>query len=184
MTSSVPSWVLVGLPVIGYLAAVGTEYMRGRQTLEREREPRRHERQTGRSDARDAFERDTLLELQDALAEFARNCGKIQHLDEMEYRESGVWGRQLLGDEVGGEGSLEYIRRIQRLRVRVLDDNIRARVREYIDHASASTIGAMRDEPAASARARSVSHWAAATDTYMPLFDAIGERLRQLFLRP
>ncbi len=105
MNQTVPLWVVIALPFAGYLAAAATEYLRGRQTLIREREARAEERLAARQDARDAFERTTLLEFQDAIAALMRNTARIHHESEMECRRSGTWGREQLPEEIGGEPS-------------------------------------------------------------------------------
>lgn len=180
MDATVPAWVAILGPLVGYAIAVGTELLRGRQARIREREARRDTRQAAREDARDSFERETLLQLQDAVAALMRNTARVQHEEEMEYRRSGRWGRSALPEEIEGEISIQFPRDVQRLRVRLLDDRLRELVNEWSSFAAAATIPAMREETDAEARLRSTAAWKRCSDLYIEMAEAIGERLRVL----
>lgn len=180
MDQTVPLWVVIALPFAGYLAAAGTEYLRGRQTLIREREARAEERLAARQDARDAFERTTLLEFQDAIAVLMRNTARIYHESEMEYRRSETWGREKLPEEIGGEPSNQLVRDFQRLRVRLLDHDLREKSTKWWEVTVPATLGAMRDEDDTAARQRAEMAWASSTVLYEELAEGIGERLRFL----
>lgn len=169
MDQTVPLWVIIALPFAGYLAAAATEYLRGRQTLIREREARAEVRLVARQDARDAFERTTLLEFQDATAAVMRNTARIYHESEMEYRRTGTWGREQLPEEIGGEPSIQLVRDFQRLRVRLIDDALRERSREWVEVSASVTLGAMRDEDDASARQRAEAAWSRSITLYNSL---------------
>ncbi len=178
--AELPIWAVIGLPFSGYLAAVATEYLRGRQTLTRERETRQEARAAAREDARDAFERETLIELQDAMAVLMRNAARTHHETEMEYRQSGTWGRRALPEEIGGEPAIALVHDFQRLRVRVLDGELRALCQEWWSAASQSTIPALREEDDESARTRASAVWKRCTALYPQVMEAIGSRLREL----
>ncbi len=180
MDQTVPLWVAIALPFAGYLAAAATEYLRGRQTLIREREARAEERLVARQDAKDAFERTTLLEFQDAMAALMRNIGRIYHEAEMEYRRSRTWGRVKLPEEIGGEQSIQLVRDFQRLRVRLLNDALREKSAEWWAASIPATLGAMRDEDDAAARQRAEAALARSGALYQELSEAVGERLRFL----
>jgi hypothetical protein len=180
MDGTVPVWLAILGTFLGYAVAFGSEYLRGRQTLTREREARKDARQAAREDARDAFERETLLQLQDAVGALMRNTARVQIEDEKEYRRTGKWGRLMLPEDLGGEPTIQLSRDVQRLRVRLLDDRLRAFVEQWSSLAAAATVGAMREEPDAEARARSVAAWSRCTDLYLEMAEAIGERLRML----
>jgi hypothetical protein len=180
MDQPVSLWVVIALPFAGYLAAAATEYLRGRQALIREREARAEERFAARQDTRDAFERTTLLEFQDAIAALMRNMARVHHESEMEYRRSGTWGREKLSEEIGGEPSIQLVRNFQRLRVRLLDDALRKKSTEWLEVSSPTTLGAMRDEEDVIARQRADTALAHSASLYKELTEAIGERLRFL----
>ena len=175
---TVPLWVVLVLPFAGYIAAAATEYLRGQQALNRERQARSDARKAAREAARDAFERETLLEFQDVMASLMRNAARILHESEMEFRQSGTWGRRLLPEAIGGEASVSLARDFHRLRVRVLDDALREESKEWWLLCAAATIGVMRNEPDKDARQRANDAWTRSTAIYEELAEAIGERLR------
>jgi hypothetical protein len=177
---TVPLWVVIALPFAGFGAAAATEYLRGRQTLIREREARNEARQSAREDARDAFERTTLLEFQEAMAALMRNTARILHESEMEYRQSKTWGRKLLPEEIGGELSQQLVVDFQRLRVRLLDDNLRERSLKLLDLCGRMTIGATHDENDDDVRQRANLAFERSISLYTEVAEAIGERLRDL----
>ena len=69
---------------------------------------------------------------------------------------------------------------LQRLRVRVLDDELRRLSEAWHNVTSRSVIGALRDEDDLEARARCDAAWNEATELYHELMEKIGERLRLL----
>lgn len=180
MDATFPVWLVFVGPFLGYGVAVGTEYLRGRQTLLREREARQDARRAAREDARDAFERETLLQLQDAVLALMRNTSRVQLETEKEYRRTKKWGRSLLPEEIGGEPSLQFTWDVQRLRVRLLDDDLRELVRVWLSSATAATMGAIGDEDDALARARGATQWDTCSALFIKMAEGIGERLRVL----
>jgi hypothetical protein len=98
----------------------------------------------------------------------------------MEYRRSGTWGREKLSEEIGGEPSILLVKNFQQLRVRLLDDALRERSKEWLEISTPATLGAMRDEDDAIARQRADTALARSVFLYKELTGAIGERLRFL----
>jgi len=183
MSESVPVWVAIALPFLGYAVAVGTEFIRGWQSRSREREARRDARLAEREEARYSFEMDNLLEIQEAAGRLMRNTGAIFLETEREYSKTGTWGRKLLSDEIGGEPSVILARDFEKLRVRILDESLRQLAGAWWKHGAASAICAMRDEDDDDARLRASADWSRCVELYRELNERLGERLRILVCR-
>jgi hypothetical protein len=168
------------LAIASYAAAVITELIRGHQNLKRDREARREMRQAECEAARDSFERDTLIQLQDTMGSLMRNFAKVVHANELEYRNSGTWGRRMLPEDVGGEMSGALARDFHRFSVRVLDDSLRERIKEWSAIGAQSTIGAMRDEADVDACERARAAWGTCQALYTEVAEMVGQRLRTL----
>jgi hypothetical protein len=164
---------------MGYIAAAATEFLRGQQSLARDREARRDARMAAREDVREAFERDTLLAFQEAMEALMRNSAQIFHEYEMEFRRSGRWGTKL-PEDLGGEGSSRLAREFQRRRVRLLDENLRDQASNWGSLAAKATIGALRNEIDEEARNRGQLAWNQCGTDYAKLVEATGERIRTL----
>jgi len=178
--AEVPLWVAVVSSLGGYAVAAATEYLRGRQALVREREARREARQAAREDARESFERETLIAFQDTVAKLMRTVARAQHENEMEFRRSGTWGRRALPDDIGGEQQLVLVHDFQRLRVRVIDDNLRQLAEQWWAAGASSSVGALREEDDEAARSRANADWERCAMLYRKLVEEIGTRLRAL----
>lgn len=180
MSDSIPVWAAITLPLVGFAAALATELLRGSQTLKRDREARRENTISERKNARDSFERETLIELQESIAALMRNTGAIFHETEIEFATYGTWGRQQLPEKIGGESSVSLVRDFQKLRVRILDDELRQLAGKWWEIGSQSTIGAMREEPDDQARQRATDAWRTCVAIHEQLNEKLGERLRTL----
>jgi len=120
---------------------------------------------------RSDFQRETLLNLQDAIQQLARAAGRMHHLDEMEYRKSGNWGGYLFPedlDNAAGEAGVKTLT----LMVRVRDDGIRELMKTFRDHANRLGICRSKEESRQAA-----DGMAAAIE---PLQERIGMMLRKL----
>ncbi|GAA3332173.1 hypothetical protein HP467_15855 [Curtobacterium albidum] len=107
--------------VLGYMLSGLNDARRDRRTTLRERAARHEERDAEDRRERHAFQRATLLELQDAVQLMARLTGRTMHFDHMQARE----GKQTqlpsqYDDEMHANG-VDVIR----LRNRLLDDDLR-----------------------------------------------------------
>lgn len=178
--AEVPLWVVVVSPFAGYAAAAATEYLRGRQTLVREREARREGRQAAREDARESFERETLIALQDTAAKLMRSVARAWHENEVEFRRFGTWGRRTLPEDVGGEQQVVLVNDFQRFRVRVIDDDLRRLAEQWWAAGARSTVGALCEEDDEDARSRANADWERCAVMYQELVEEIGSRLRTL----
>lgn len=111
----------------GYLLAGRNDQKRDDRMAERERQALRDRRL---DDAR-VFQRDTLLELHDTLYKLNRVTGRSSHLDEMHYRNTGRYGRDPIFPEDLDEKFTELLGAVNRLRVRVFDQELRDLVEQY-----------------------------------------------------
>jgi len=68
--------------VVGYIGAMVTEYLRDSRARAREREARDASRRERLQVRRSDFQRETLLNLQEAVMHLARACGRMHHHDE------------------------------------------------------------------------------------------------------
>jgi hypothetical protein len=122
MASELIPAVTLALGAVGTLGAQG---LRERFTLGREREARTAERQV----ARDALQRETLLELQDAILRVVRNTSQLRIHHQIVYASKGTYARELDPPELSDENR-EAMAITTRLRQRVLDDELRQHVRD------------------------------------------------------
>lgn len=116
-------WGLLGT-IAGAAASIATTVIASRNaaslqsaavTLEREERAR-------------AFQRDTLIELQDAVHDELRAVSLVYMTDEAAYRETRTWGRKMLGEELNNKVHLAG-RRTLLLSERIADDALRGHLK-------------------------------------------------------
>jgi hypothetical protein len=173
--------VLLGgaITLAGTWVASRTEDRRARRSDDGARRRDDEARDAERQAAARAFQRETLLALQDALARLARATGAAHHATETEYRHQGEWGRAPLPEAIDAEMAAA-IRDVQRLQVRVDDDEVRATARDLIDLAVRATMPAMREEATPHERAKNSADDAfqMAPSRHLQVNERIGEILR------
>lgn len=160
-------WGLIGT-VIGTLASIGTNYMTARneatlQVLNADRT---------REDQKRAFQRETLLELQDAVSNALRFVARAHLEDRKAYRTGTAWGRNMLDEEIA-DGMRVSFRQVSLLTARVVDDQLRYDVKQAMAIASAVTDA--DDEDSA------INGFSKAVDTGNHLMERIGECLRKQY---
>ena len=120
-------WGLLGT-IAGAAASIATTVLASRNAatlqsaaaaLEREEKSR-------------AFQRETLIDLQDSVHDELRAVALLFMADEAAFRESGAWGRKLLGEELNTKVHLAG-RRTLLLRERVADDELRDHIQSLRD---------------------------------------------------
>jgi hypothetical protein len=92
--------------------------------MKKEREARLALRHDQRVANRIIFQRDTLLQLQDAVQKLARATGQTHHLDEMAYRKTQTWRKAQLPEDLN-EGYFVAQTQTALLSSRVRDDKVR-----------------------------------------------------------
>ena len=120
--------------IIGYALRIAEGWLQERRAAGRDREARRRE-----------FQRDTLIELQDVMADVVRAVGAAHHEDSTAFKKTGKWGETLLSKEVD-DLDFQSRRRMGILRERVLDDELRQAVDELSAAAVATTVPIPRSE--------------------------------------
>ena len=93
----------------------------------REEKTRKLARTEKLEDQRVSFQRQTLLELQEALSLLARATGRIHHEDMITYRKTGLWQKHHITEE-WNQKEYEANVRTNVLMVRVADEELRKRV--------------------------------------------------------
>jgi uncharacterized coiled-coil protein SlyX len=109
---------------LGFLTATLNERFRDQRTRAREVEARAEARRLHLFERRTDFQRETLLRLQDAVFELSRVVSKMNHLERMEYKKAGTWGKLMFPEELDDD-SLKATVKTSMYMVRVRDQGIR-----------------------------------------------------------
>lgn len=115
-----------------------SDWLLYRRTREREREAREALRRDQLEEHRTTFQRQNLLDLQEAVNDLARATGATNVEDNKAYRQTGEWQKEPVG-EVLSENSRLAIRRTSILNSRVRDDLVRELVQRFKDSCVNST---------------------------------------------
>lgn len=135
-------WGLLGT-IVGALASIGTTWLSGRSAAALQREAssfERHERMR-------AFQRETLLALQDAFHEAMRMTARIFVEDHKIYGETGTWGRSAISAELD-EASRNANRRLSILIERVANDVLRNELNDVHFQSTRIVLATSLDEAA------------------------------------
>jgi hypothetical protein len=117
------------------------------------------------------FQRQTLLDLQEAILQLGRATARVNHLDNMAYRETGKWAKTFLPDDLDENYRAAHARTFM-FAARVLDDSVRELVAKFKDHSTQVGYAKSYDGAERGMRALEVL-----TDE---LNERIGDRLRTL----
>jgi len=171
LTGAAAGWFPVFTALLGYIASLLTESLRDRRARDRERDARDSLRRAQLLERRANFQRETLIRLQDEVLKLARAAGRMNHLDEMEFRKTGKWGGNLFPDGLS-DGAFQANVTIMVLTSRVRDDRIREIAAAFRDHAN--SVGT---SPTREADRKALEKMGELVE---PLHARIGEVLRQL----
>lgn len=119
--------------VLTLVGGAGTEWLRDRRAASAAREDRRDARQ----EQRDDLQRETMIDLQDAVQRYVRAVGAIVHFDEMTKRSQGP--QTLVPDEMDDELHASQVLALK-LATRVRDDELRAWVKEMIGEGTSAVL--------------------------------------------
>lgn len=124
--SGVPSssWFPVITLLAGFASKWVFDWLSHKRVLAKEREARLAQVRTQMLERRITFQRQTLLDLQDALSKLGRATGAAAHQDRMAFRTTGQWQRQHLTDGWSDKFQEAQVA-AQTLSVRVRDDLVR-----------------------------------------------------------
>jgi hypothetical protein len=170
-----PWWVPVVSLIVGLLGGYLADALRDSRAAAREEAAADRARVRERA----AFERETLIELQDWLAKLMRAMGAMHHHDYMEYRKSGRWGHDPVGEDLN-TGFHEAIVNVHRYRVRAADADVRDMAQRIVTLAVAATWGATHGQDDSRAYARANTAYDEIGGDYGQAQERIGERLRVL----
>ena len=114
------------LIVVGTALLSGTLGLAGGIVIEHLRTRRdQAARREARQDQRDDFQRQTLLEVQEAISQFVSGVGSIHRSDTAAHEATGTWSRtRFTGDS--NDEFLAILVRLQLLNERARDDELRA----------------------------------------------------------
>lgn len=119
------AWGFLGI-IVGAFASVATTFVAARNGAALQRSAA----SLDRAEKQRSFQRDTLLELQDAIHDLMRLISRVFLEERDAFWASGTWGKTLLSDEVN-EGQRLAHRRVVILIERVSDDALRADVKQF-----------------------------------------------------
>jgi hypothetical protein len=159
----------------GYWLAGRNEEQRDQRADAREAAGRRAALADRLEEERHAFQRDTMLELQDQLLELARIWTLVLIEDEKTLKADGKI--YLLPDNIGGDKPRLVTASIQRLRTRILDPGLRKAIGDYVTLCSRDSTGLMNIEPdraIAEVRRRERE----INEAYTTLAEQLGDHLR------
>src|SRR5260370_42269372 len=98
VTSS--TWFPVVTLVTGYIMKVVSDRLEHSRILQRERENRKEMRRIQLAERRADFQRQTLLDLQEGLQDFARAAGAAYHAHVMAFKKTGTWAKDVDPTEI------------------------------------------------------------------------------------
>lgn len=133
-------WGFIGT-IVGALASIGTAWLSSENSLKLQN----RNAQDQRTEFARSFQRQTLLELQEAIHDALRFIGRAHLEDYAAYKQSGNWGTSKLSDEVN-EGSRLAQRRVVILAERVTDESLRKEVKNLMGIATQALFATTKDE--------------------------------------
>ncbi len=142
-------WGFIGT-LVGALASLGGTWLTNQNARILHAEALKLERE---EKAR-AFQRDTLIALQDAVHDLLRLIARGHHEDTLAFRETGKWGKNRLSSEVS-DGQMLARRHMLILLERVSKDELRSQVKDLnvsltMIHLAANEVDASRQWDSAS----------------------------------
>jgi len=168
---SVAVWFPVVTLAAGYALKYLGDWVLDRRTSTREREARAADRSERLLDRRRKFQRKTLLELQEVLMMCARAAMVIHHQDQMAFRDTGRWQKQLTTNDASETFRAEQAR-LTILTVRVHDQSIRHLANQFKAHCVDTNMSESKESSQHEALEMSA--------TFDVLNEKIGDSLRKL----
>jgi hypothetical protein len=120
------AWGLIGT-IVGALASIGTTWLASRSTESLQQQRAREDR----AERASAFQRQTLLELQEALHDALRLVTRAHIQDREAAKRGDAWRSGRLGADLDEELRLAY-RKVAILAERIADDSLRSGVKDLM----------------------------------------------------
>lgn len=160
-------WGFLGT-IVGAAASIATSWMAFRS------ESHRHQQTDAfdRVERARAFQRDNLLELQDSIQDMMRCLGQMWQIDERAARESGVWAKVFLPEDLN-EAQRATNARVLALTERVADDALRVQLKDLR--------GLVNDYVVAKSQNDASKKMLDASRAYDPVMERIGALVRTLY---
>lgn len=117
-----------------------------------------------------AFQRETLLKLQEGLQDAIRNIGEMHHQDVLALRETGEWQKSMLGEELN-QKFVSVNRELSILTERVSEDELRNSIKEFRQQLSNCMFTSSEHEGDYMLKI--------AVDNFNPMMEKIGSVLRE-----
>jgi hypothetical protein len=139
------SWFPVLTLLLGFATKTLTDWLEHRRNTSREREAREAVRRDQLFERRTTFQRQTLLDLQEAAMQATRFTSMIHQHDKRAYRSTGERNKERLPDDVD-EGSRLAHARTGMLGARVRDDSIRELIEKLQTHYQEVVLSKTRED--------------------------------------
>jgi hypothetical protein len=99
-TKTVSYWLPLITAFGGLVSGVILEWLRDKRTYGREREAREAARRDARTQKRNEFQRQTLLDLQDSVMKLMQTTAAAHQSDMTQYGKNGIWQKVRYSDEI------------------------------------------------------------------------------------
>lgn len=144
-TSLISGWFPVVTLIAGYGLKFTSDLVQNRWGVAKEREARKAARAEKRYERRSAFQRETLLALQEAVQKLGRATAQANFHDEMAARTGTPWRKTRLPDDLDTQ-YFEAQTQTALLSARVRDDQVRKLVADYKTEAAAVALSFDSDD--------------------------------------
>jgi hypothetical protein len=124
------NWFPVLTLLLGFGAKSLSDWVDHRRIVERDHAARGAARKEKNLERRIDFQHQTLLDLQEACMQLARSTSAMHHQDIMAFRNTGVWQKQLFGDDLSESARLANAKTMM-LAARVRDEVTRELVSRF-----------------------------------------------------
>src|SRR5216683_6755018 len=95
LPNAVVGWFPVFTLIVGYAVGYGTLLIQHWLSVKRDREARNEARRDQLGERRASFQRQTLLDLQQAVQDLGRTSGAIHHQDMQDFKKNGKWQNKI-----------------------------------------------------------------------------------------
>ncbi|GAA1650644.1 hypothetical protein GCM10009744_47820 [Kribbella alba] len=170
--------------VAAFVTGAGLDALRGSIASRHAKKARAAERDSLFDDRQADFERNTLLEYEQVIEKLTRLTARVHLAYEKEYRSTGHFARSQLPDELGGDTGREISEECSRLSSRIIDDDIRTLASKLQGMCRAVIHTFQCDEEiGGDVREQNRSEFNQAMSMALEMREAIGAKLRELYLR-